>query len=64
MSCPTAELEWRMRYGDAPRFVAAGVIECFEYLIMHCTKEEAWRRIKLMRHAMKKPAQSDPDGQV
>lgn len=52
MTCPTPRLDWRMRYGDKPALVAASAIDSFEYLVRHCTKEEAWRRIKLMRQAM------------
>ena len=53
MTCPTGDLQWRLRYGDGPVMVAASVVDSFEYLINHCTKEEAWRRILLMRAAMK-----------
>jgi hypothetical protein len=54
MSCPVGELQWQLRYGDADgvRYTAASVVDSFEYLINHCAKDEAWRRIKLMRVAM------------
>jgi hypothetical protein len=55
MTCPRASLEWQMRYGspEKHRFVAASALDSYEYLVVHCNKEEAWRRIKLMRKAMK-----------
>lgn len=55
MACPRGALEWQMRYGNPEehRFTAASVLESYDYLVNHCTKEEAWRRIKLMRAAMK-----------
>lgn len=58
MACPTGELLNMLRYGDAERMrlVAATVIDSFNYLVMDCTKEEAWRRILLMREAMKDQA--------
>ena len=58
MTCPTGELEWRLRYGDKPAFVAASVVDSFSYLVMNCTKEEGWRRIKLMREAIKESARN------
>lgn len=39
------------------RMLAVGPLASFLYLIEECTKEEAWRRIKLMRAAI----QSTPD---
>ena len=56
MSCPTGELEWQMRYGDPVkvRMLVAGVLDSYEYLVCHCSKEEAWRRIKIMREAVRK----------
>ena len=45
------ELEWHLRYGnpEAVRFIAASVVASLSYLLLECTKEEAWRRIKLCR---------------
>lgn len=34
------------------RMLAVGVIESYLYLIQECTKEEAWRRIKILRKAL------------
>lgn len=34
------------------RSLAASVCASFRYLIMNCTKEEAWRRIKMLREAI------------
>ncbi len=47
------DLEWHLRYGDPVkvRFMAAEVVAGLHYLIHECTKEEAWRRLKLMRAA-------------
>ena len=55
MSCPTGELEWQMRYGDPVRvrMLVASVLDSYEYLVCHCSKEEAWRRIKIMREAVR-----------
>lgn len=52
MTCPTGDLEWRLRYGDAPALVAASVIESFRYLLLECNAKEAARRMKIMRDAM------------
>lgn len=53
MTMPRDRLEWNLRYGDPERvrFDAASVVESYAYLVMECSKEEAWRRIKLMRAA-------------
>jgi hypothetical protein len=55
MTCPTGALEWRLRYGDAhgARMVAASAVDSFSYLLTNCTKNEAWRRIQIMRKAMR-----------
>lgn len=60
MTVPTGYWGWRLRYGKDTtppgvcddRMLAAGVCDSYRYLIMECTKEEAWRRIKLMREAI------------
>lgn len=50
MSFPTTELCWQARYGkNQPTMLMAGALESFRYLVLECTKEEAWRRIKLIR---------------
>lgn len=59
MTCPVGDLDWQLRYGSessklACALTAASVIDSFNYLIMNCNKEEAWRRIKIMRSAMLK----------
>lgn len=62
MSFPTSEFLYNLRYGtdksEAPlakdRLVCAGLLESYEYLVMHCTKDEAWRRIKQMRAAIER----------
>lgn len=61
MTVPTGYWGWRLRYGKDvtppgicdDRMLAAGVCDSYRYLIMECPKEEAWRRIKLMREAIK-----------
>jgi hypothetical protein len=55
MTCPRPSLGWQMRYGNPERhrFTAASALESYDYLVLECTKEEAWRRIKLMRQAIK-----------
>jgi hypothetical protein len=55
MTCPRVALEWQMRYGnpDKHRMVAASALDSYDYLVKHCTKDEAWRRIKLMRAAIR-----------
>ncbi len=34
------------------RMLAASCLESYRYLIMNCTKEEAWRRIKMLREVL------------
>jgi hypothetical protein len=55
MPKPDSNLEWHMRYGDAVgrRFAAAEVVAAYNYLIWRCTKDEIWRRVKLIRAASK-----------
>lgn len=53
MSCPTADLEHRLRYSnEPPNLLAAGVVECFRYLLIECSQKEALRRMKIMKAAM------------
>ena len=57
MNMPRGCLEWNLRYGtldnlEAVRFQAAGAMETLCYLVYECSRDEAWRRIKLMRAAM------------
>ena len=60
MSLPFNYWLWRLRYAkdQTPkgicddRMLAAGALESYRYLVMECTKEEAWRRIKIMREAV------------
>jgi hypothetical protein len=35
------------------RMLSVGVMESYLYLVEECTKEEAWRRIKILREAMR-----------
>ena len=60
MTIPQADWCWSLRYTRPEpnhgrdvddRMLSSEVMESFLYLITDCTKEEAWRRIKLMRAA-------------
>lgn len=52
MSFPSAEELWQQRYGQPlRRFTTASALASYEYLVLECTKDEAWRRIKLLRAA-------------
>ena len=47
-------LGWQLTYNEPSRannMAAASAIESYAHLIDHCTREEAWRRIKLLRKA-------------
>jgi hypothetical protein len=61
MSVPLHEWSWKLRYQrtEPPRgtladdrMLAASVVDSFLYLIEECTRDEAWRRIKIMRAAL------------
>ena len=60
MSLPYQDWLWRLNYADDKtpkgvcndRQMAVGVLESYLYLVMECNKDEAWRRIKLLRKAM------------
>lgn len=63
MSVPIGDWLWQLRYARPEpdrkgmcddRMLAAGVLEAYMYLVQECTKEEAWRRIKIMRKALAK----------
>lgn len=53
-------LEWRLRYGnpEAVRYIAASIVECYDYL---CSSEismkEAVRRLRLLRSARRTPSE-------
>lgn len=62
MTVPTNDWLWSLRYQRSEpdretkcddRMLAAGVLDSYLYLIEECTKEEAWRRIKIMREALR-----------
>lgn len=63
MSVPIGNWPWQLRYmrpepNRGPticddRMLAAGICESYLYLVQECTKEEAWRRIKIIRKAIK-----------
>jgi len=62
MSVPIGNWLWQLRYTKEPerssticddRMLAAGVMESYMYLIEDCSKDEAWRRIRIMREAIK-----------
>lgn len=60
MSVPKSEWMWQLNWTDEPdrgtlctdRQLAVSVCESYRYLIMECTKEEAWRRILNLRRAI------------
>ena len=49
---------WRMTYHEQPSdddiSSAVSALESYIYLVESCTKEEAWRRIKLLRAARRR----------
>lgn len=62
MTVPRLDWMWQLRYASEParsasicddRMLAASICEDYRYLIMECTKEEAWTRLKLLRAAVK-----------
>lgn len=72
MTVPRQEWCWQLRYNKIERerdpgicndrVIAAGVMESFRYLVMECTKDEAWHHIKHMRAALAAHDKSDkPD---
>lgn len=60
MTVPRGDWVWRLRYGrDMTRppqcsdpMIMASVCDSFRHLIMECSREEAWARIKAMRVAL------------
>jgi hypothetical protein len=61
MTIPIDDWLWQLRYRRPEpargtvaddRMLAAAVCDSFLYLIRECTKDEAWRRIKLLRAAL------------
>lgn len=61
MTVPKSEWLWNLNWTDEPerdasvsdRQMAMSVGESYRYLIMECTKDEAWHRIQQMRRAVK-----------
>lgn len=45
------------------RMLVVGPLQSYLYLIEECTKEEAWRRIKVMRTALREERERDRVGQ-
>jgi hypothetical protein len=59
VSLPNADphLEWSLRYGspEVVRYLAASVIESFDYLLSsHINMTEATRRLRVLRAAVRK----------
>lgn len=52
MTAPV-DLEWHLRYGDPVkvRMQAAEAVASYDYLIRHCSQDEALRRLKELRKA-------------
>lgn len=70
MSIPVGDWLWQLRYARPEpdrgtrcddRMLAASVIESYLYLIQECKKEEAWRRIKILRAALLSTERGDND---
>ena len=51
MTFPVGEFCNQMRYGQNADTAAASALDSYRYLVLECTKEEAWKRIKLIRKA-------------
>lgn len=61
MSVPLSGWLWQMAHSKEPerpinicsdRQLVVGVLESYLYLIQNCTRDEAWRRIKILRTAL------------
>lgn len=68
MTVPRSDWMWALRYANEPerspticndRMMAAGICEDYRYLIMECTKEEVWERIKALRAAVREHDRSE-----
>jgi hypothetical protein len=68
MSVPLLDWLWQMSHMRIEpargtqcddRMLAVGIMESYLFLIQECTKEEAWRRIKILRAALN--ANTDDD---
>ena len=60
MTVPKSEWLWELNWLDEPkreaasdRMLACSVGESLRYLIMECSKDEAWHRIQQMRRAVR-----------
>lgn len=61
MTVPRSEWMWELNWLDEPdraglctdRQMAMSVCESYRYLIMECTKDEAWNRIQALRAAVR-----------
>lgn len=62
MQLPRPEWLWQMNHCRPEpsrgtkcddRMLAVGILQSYLYLVEECTKEEAWRRIKILRAAMR-----------
>jgi hypothetical protein len=53
MPMPDNDIEWHLRYGNRQKYAlsAASIVAAYNYLVLECSKKEAWRRIKLIRAA-------------
>lgn len=59
-------VEWRLRYGspDEVRYIAAGLMDSYDYLLGDgINQKEAIRRLRLMRAARRLALQESPDAQ-
>lgn len=61
MTVPRSDWMWQLNWTDEPergtlctdRQLAVSVCESYRFLIMECTKDEAWHRIQQMRRAVR-----------
>lgn len=61
MTVPKSEWMWALNWLDEPdrgtsvtdRQMAMSVCESYRYLIMECTRDEAWHRIQQLRRAVR-----------
>ncbi len=55
MAVPTDDVVRQLTWGDPEkvRYMAASIIESYDYLVNHATREDAWRRIMVLRDALR-----------
>ena len=63
MAFTTSDECWLQRYRPTENkpMALAEALDSYRYLVLECTKEEVWRRIKLLREATKDARLSDSE---